>query len=216
MKEIVIAYILNYIIVIVFAFLYVLFDMGNLDSFIQGPSIYIINIFLIIVTFYLYLKNKRTEKKIQLKEILPFIALGISIALFLNMIILFFTNNHSKNIFPLYLMFFSSGIVGPIYEEILFRYIFYNRLIKKHSSLFALLINSFIFALVHFSFIKSLYAFVLGIILCLVYQKKKNILAPILIHIAANSIVLFISGFSISVFILSFINFVIFYYIVLY
>ena len=161
MKEIVITYILNYIIVIVFAFLYVLFDMGTLDSFIQGPSIYIVNVFFIIVTFYLYFKHKRNEKKIQLKEVIPFIALGISVALFLNMIILFFTNNHSKNVFPLYLIFFSSGIVGPIYEEILFRYIFYNRLIKKTSSLFAILINSFIFALVHFSFIKSLYAFVL-------------------------------------------------------
>lgn len=215
MKEIIITYFLNYILIIFLGFFYTFFDIGDLDSFVNGPSIYIVNIFLIITTLYLYLKSRRYEKKMQLKDILPLIALGVSIALFLNMLILLFSNNYSSDIFPFYLMLISSGIVGPIYEEILFRYIFYNRLTKKFSFLYAILINSFIFALVHFSFIKSIYAFVLGIIFCLVYHKKKNILAPILVHMAANTIVLFINGFSIPILFLSIINSFIFFYIVL-
>lgn len=215
MKEIIITYILNYFIIFLFAFFYTKFNFGTLDEYVVGPALYVILVFSIIISIFLYFKNKRDEQKIKVKDCICSIALGISISLIFNMFLfLFFGNSSSELLVPFSLLLISSGIVGPIYEEILFRYIFYNRLIKKRNLVKSIFINSLIFAFIHFSIIKSIYAFILGIFLCLIYHKKKNIFIPILVHISANSVVLFLNGFSYSIFLTSIIVFFIYAYII--
>ena len=113
-------------------------------------------------------------------------------------------NNITSNLSNLFLLI-SSGIIGPIYEEVLFRYIFLNKLKQFNTTKKAIIINSLIFALIHITPIKICYAFILGLILNITYQKYKNIKAPIIIHISANIIVLFISTFNIYILVLSFI-----------
>ncbi|MCI6265967.1 MAG: CPBP family intramembrane metalloprotease [Erysipelotrichaceae bacterium] len=102
--------------------------------------------------------------------------------------------------------FLSSGLIGPIYEEILFRYLFFNRLKKYFSKKKAILITTLIFALIHLSPIKIIYAFFLGLILTISYEKYQTILAPVLIHIFANSIVLFLNEYNTYILLLSIIN----------
>ena len=42
------------------------------------------------------------------------------------------------------------------------------------------------YQLYHFNLVQGIYAFVLGILLCYVYEKYETILAPVLLHISAN------------------------------
>ena len=216
MKEIIVTYFLGYFIIIIFSGLYTILGGNNIDSFLQGPCVIAIIIFYIFVSIYLYLKNRREEYTVSKKNIFPCIYFGISFALLFNMIIFYYSKESRGDSIPFLLSFISSGIVGPIYEEILFRYVFFNRLKNRFSIRKSIVISSSIFGIIHFQVIRSLYAFIFGIFLSLVYEKKKNIIVPIIMHIAANSIVLFLEGFNPVILGLSIINFIISCYIILY
>ena len=206
-KELIITYILSYIIIIISCLLYHIFTKGNLEHFINTICSYILIIYYIIIIYYLYQKNKQKEPHLSKKSYFPLIYLGISVATFLNMII-FKLNppTESKSQISVLTAFVSSGIIGPIYEELTFRYIFLNKLKSFNSSKKAILINSIIFALIHLSPVKIIYAFILGLTINIAYEKYKNILAPILIHIFANSIVLLLNEYNTYIFFLSIIG----------
>lgn len=211
-KEIVITYLLSYGILIGASAIYVKMGYLNLDTFLNQGCVIILLIFYIGVSCFLYFKNRSLEvyqEKISPPDIYPLITLGISIASLMNMIIFFFHPVKSTTTIALPLAILSSGIIGPIYEEILFRFLLYNRLRKQYSIKIAMGITTIIFALSHLSLIKIIYAFILGIILVLVYEDKKNLLAPILVHIGANSIVLFLGEYNTYVFFLSIICFIV-------
>lgn len=204
-KEIIITYILQYLLIIILCLFYTLLGGKNLTKFINTYCSIFLLIFYIIITIYLYNKNKITEPNLNKKYYFPLISIGISIACLLNMVIfIIHKNTITSNLSNLFLLI-SSGIIGPIYEEVLFRYIFLNKLKQFNTTKKAIIINSLIFALIHITPIKICYAFILGLILNITYQKYKNIKAPIIIHISANIIVLFISTFNIYILVLSFI-----------
>ena len=127
MQEIVITYILGYFITFLACSIYSILGFRDLDSFMQSHCIYIIIIYYIFVIIYLFCHNRRQEKKINAIDVFPCIFFGVSFAILFNMIIFYFNTIHFQfeNNIPLYLGFISSGIVGPIYEEFLFRYVFF-------------------------------------------------------------------------------------------
>lgn len=214
MKEIIINYILAFLITIVSSLIYTLLGFDNLSKFVSNYLVYILLIYYILMIIYLYKKNKREEQKLNIKNYFGLIVLGISIATIYNMIIFKFSPLTTKSSTPLFLLIISTGIIGPILEEILFRYIFYNRLKKKHTKKTAIIINSIIFGLIHLNLINIIYAFILGIVLNLVYEKYQNIMAPILIHIAGNIIVLFLCEYSPLILVFAIINLIISIYII--
>ena len=75
----------------------------------------------------------------------------------------------------------------PILEEIIFRGIVQKRLIKIMKLPVALVLQALIFALVHFSFVQGTYAFILGIIVGLVYIWSGSIWSAIIVHVAFNA-----------------------------
>ena len=208
-KEIYITYILNYIIIIITGLIYNYLGYNNLEFLANNIIPYILLIFYTLTIIYLYKKNCIKEHKLNKRRYFPLILLGISIATFLNMIISLLLPSTTKVTIPVYLSLISSGITGPIYEEILFRYLLYNRLKKKYSIRKSILITTIIFALIHISPIKIIYAFILGLILNITYEKYHNIKAPILIHIAANTIVIFLYEYNTYILLLSIINLII-------
>lgn len=214
MKEIIIGYLFAFIITIVSSLIYTLLGFNNLSNFVNNYLIYILLIYYIITIIYLYRKNKRKEPKLAYHNYFPNILLGISVATAYNMLVFRFSPLTSTTTTPLILLIISTGIIGPIFEEILFRYIFYNRLKKKYSIKTAILINSIVFALIHMTPINMLYAFILGIILNLSYEKYQSIISPILIHIAGNIIVLFLTGYNTIILVLSIINLILSIFIV--
>lgn len=80
----------------------------------------------------------------------------------------------------------SVGILAPIVEEVVFRGLLYRRLRDYSSVLAAIIISALIFGIYHGNVVQAIYASILGAILAILYERYKNIWAPILAHMAAN------------------------------
>ncbi len=195
LKIIIITTLLPYLITIILYFI--------LNKDINKYLNYIMIIYYITTIIYLIKKYNIKIKPISLPQYYSHISLGISISCILNMLIFLIKKPIINNNIPLIILLIASSIIGPIYEEIIFRYIFYNKLKKFNSPKISILITTLVFALIHIYPIKILYAFILGLILNITYEKNKNILSPILIHISANTISLFLNTYSTKIIILS-------------
>ncbi|MCE5286317.1 MAG: CPBP family intramembrane metalloprotease [Pelosinus sp.] len=80
----------------------------------------------------------------------------------------------------------TSDLLGPIVEEITFRGIILNRLIKKCGVNKAIIYSSLLFSLGHHP-AQYMNTFIFSIILSLLYLGSRNLLLPITIHILNNS-----------------------------
>jgi len=87
----------------------------------------------------------------------------------------------------LFLTFLAIGIIVPIYEEVLVRGLVFKELRNALQLWVALLIQGFIFGLMHGNMLQFSYAFPMGVLLGYVYVKYRSIWAPILIHLVWNS-----------------------------
>jgi len=159
---------------------------GDINVFLKSNTFY--NITLITSILYasiliLILFKKVKFKKIEIKKILICLILGISFSLIFHIIrnFLFPIQKENFNI----LIIISTGILGPILEEIMYRELIYNYL-KEENKKQAMVLTTVIFALSHTGIINILYALVLGIILIYLKDKYKSINAPIVFHIAVN------------------------------
>ncbi len=97
--------------------------------------------------------------------------------------------------------FATASIAAPLFEEFLFRGFLLPSLTSYMPVWSAILLSSFIFAIAHLSLSEVLPLTVLGIILGVVYTRSRNLLAPMLLHSAWNSITmlgLFLLGSSVG------------------
>jgi tetratricopeptide (TPR) repeat protein len=91
--------------------------------------------------------------------------------------------------------FLSVVIVGPIVEEILFRGLIYGALEKRLHVFGALLVSSFLFALVHLQVVYFIPIFCLGLVLGWARWKANSLGLPILIHVLNNGVALILLKF---------------------
>jgi membrane protease YdiL (CAAX protease family) len=78
-------------------------------------------------------------------------------------------------------------LVAPVCEETFFRWFLYGALRSRMPVALAVVIQSFIFAVVHtFGAAHSVGVFFLGLILTAVYEWRKTLLAPIFVHAGNN------------------------------
>ena len=203
LKEIVVVYILQYIVILGSSYIYLSIDpKGDVTGFLTTMGYILLILFDIIVAIYLYLKNKRKEKKVKVTDYFLVVYLGIGMAVALNMLIFLFNLNNEMADLNIYLAILSSGIIGPILEEMLFRYVFLNRLRNFFTMRNAILLSSLVFALLHGNIITMIYAFIMGFIFAYVYVKYDNIKVSIMCHIGANTIVIFLTSFNIWILLL--------------
>lgn len=176
-KEIFLLFILQYAILISCLFIF-----GMNKSIIIG-SIFICIIEIIYVVF----KYKDKKIKVEQYNLFPYILLGIGITTTYNMI-LFAMNlgNEVNTNINIVFNIICSGVVGPIFEETLFRYSFINYLKKFNSTKMSIIISSIVFAICHTGITTIIYAFIIGLVNSYLYIKKKNILVPTVIHMSAN------------------------------
>ncbi|MCR5027475.1 MAG: CPBP family intramembrane metalloprotease [Methanobrevibacter sp.] len=80
---------------------------------------------------------------------------------------------------------FSTIIISPISEELLFRGVFLNRLKLVVPTSFAIAITSILFGSIH-SYGSIISAFVFGVCMCIVYLKTENIMVCIFAHFLNN------------------------------
>lgn len=124
------------------------------------------------------------------------IPLGATISLIYNNLTISFTTMQTITKIPIIIVILYTAILGPIFEEILFRYDTYNKLQKIYNFKISTVLTSIVFALLHSGIITVIYAFILGLILCYIYKKTKNILYPIILHMSANFASIFITKYN--------------------
>lgn len=76
-------------------------------------------------------------------------------------------------------------IIGPIFEELIFRKMYIDT-IGKYSTTTAILVSAASFALFHGNITQIIYTFGVGLILGWVYAKTKNIVYTIILHMLLN------------------------------
>ncbi|PKJ53440.1 CPBP family intramembrane glutamic endopeptidase [Bacillus sp. SN10] len=85
-------------------------------------------------------------------------------------------------------------IFAPVWEEIVFRGMFFMKLSQRFSTLSSAVISAFVFTLGHpLTLASVLYIFGMGICLVYTYKKTNNLLVPIGIHVLNNSFYLLLN-----------------------
>lgn len=88
---------------------------------------------------------------------------------------------------------FLGSVAGPILEEIFFRGFCYPIFKKRWGIGWALVLSSAFFALIHHNTFAFWPIFILGMALAYLYEKRRSLVAPMVLHVTHNS--LFISYF---------------------
>lgn len=143
--------------------------------------------------------EKREDQKmteIKKTDWLKMAALGSFFCVFLNVLI---SVMDLQRFSPLYqevseiiyhssylLQFLGTVIAAPIVEELIYRGLLYSR-IKEISSVWpAAFLSAFVFGICHGNLVQFAFAFGIGVLLCLVYEKYQSIWAPIWVHTIVN------------------------------
>lgn len=174
--------------------------------------------FIILQIAYIAIKCKNVKLSIKNKSYFPYFLLGIGIATTLNIIIFkFVPPKEVTTDFPIILNILCSGIIGPIFEEFLFRYDLIRRIEKWTSNKWVIIIvSSIIFGLCHTGIITIIYAMIIGIINSYIYMKDKDIIKPIIMHMSANIFVNLLCSYNLTALILGTILIIISYFIIKY
>ena len=168
----------------------------------------ILTLIIISCIFFFYLSH-RIQYKIDFhKNITPvntLIAIGCSILFFLLL---------DKFLDPIFDKMFSTSAIAyqetlntlrlspattfirvclfaPITEEILMRGYVLNGLQNKYGVMVALVITTFLFAILHFNYVQTLSAVICGLVIGLLYIKTNSVACCILTHALYNSISFF-------------------------
>lgn len=134
------------------------------------------------------------------KKMLLSLLLGVSLAMCLNLIIASidldrFFPGYSVEVrpwlfrFPLYTGLLLYGVVTPLIEELIFRYLFFNKLCIYVTTYAAGIASSIIFGIYHGNAVQFIYAFIFGLILSFVFWRFDSLTPCVLLHGAANAYV---------------------------
>ncbi|CAM2977825.1 type II CAAX endopeptidase family protein [Hathewaya histolytica] len=156
---------------------------------------------LLFIKFYknygkLHLDFKRT-KNYKIYIWLSLIVIGYiwfydnSIEIFLDSIIkvdlVDYAFKNKKGLYLIYISIYLS-IFAPIFEEIIFRGLLFKGLLKRYDYLKAIIASSIFFAIIHGDIKQGINAFILGIILAIVYYRTNSLLPCIFLHFVNNFI----------------------------
>ena len=149
---------------------------------------------IIFINIIRKMKLEKNKTNIDKYSLINIFILGMFIAVFFNIFIytlngiVHITDSYKISSLPLMVTIISSGILGPILEELLFRGIVYNKLFEFNNHKKSCIITSVIFSLMHFpNLITMIYTFILSFIMIYLYEKNKSLIAPIIFHIGINT-----------------------------
>jgi membrane protease YdiL (CAAX protease family) len=81
------------------------------------------------------------------------------------------------------------GIITPVTEEIVHRGIIYNRLRRFFDLPIALVAGALLFGISHGNLIQFVYAFLMGLMIGLIYERFGSFIYPMIFHCMANTVV---------------------------
>ena len=79
------------------------------------------------------------------------------------------------------------GIVIPVAEELMFRGVLYKRFRERQGFWYSAVCSSILFAFMHSNTTQMIYAFLLGLFLCYIYEKFGSFKAPVFLHVILNT-----------------------------
>lgn len=136
------------------------------------------------------------SEKAPLKKYWTVVVFGLAVSIaatcFSAMVELAFYSGQSQNstliIYtpPFVVQLLVLGIVVPVAEELMFRGVLFRRFLESRSFWYAALWSSLFFVLMHQDGAQMVYALLLGLFLCYVYQKFGSLKAPVVLHVIAN------------------------------
>ena len=90
------------------------------------------------------------------------------------------------------LLFLLVGVIGPIFEEFLFRGVLYTSLRRHLTAPTSIFLISFLFAFIHFDPNVMTGLFILGMVMNVLYEKTGSLIPSIVTHCLWNSITFFL------------------------
>jgi len=207
LKDIVIVLIIQYAIIYGMGVVYLMNGGDDIIAFYTKEVYFALNALYIIYVIYFWKKYREKETRVSIGKYYAAILLGVSFACFCNMI--FFKLGYKNEVVEInkIMVIFTSGILGPILEELLFRKHLLSKLLEFNSKKVAILLSALLFSFFHHG-ISFVYAFFMGLLLGVIYEKFKNIKVTILIHMVANITVIFLTGYNVYILIISLIGFI--------
>ena len=146
------------------------------------------------------------EQRLSVPEMLLLLAAGAGFAQYANVLVAILQNWISSSYGEtmtkitsgksLFMMIFWMGIVAPIAEEMIFRWLIYLRLRDHFSVLFSAVISAAFFGIYHGNVLQAVYAFVLGGIFAWFLEMGGNKWTSVLMHIGANTWILIFSEYA--------------------
>ncbi len=202
LKEIIIVFFIQYFILIL-----------SIIVFSVSRSYYIGTILIMVFDILFIIFNmKRIDISFNDKNnYFPYILLGLSISIIYNMLLYKYgIYSYQDYDISILLIVVASSIVGPIFEEILFRYLFIIKLEKFISNKWVIIfLSSFIFAIAHSNFLSLVIAFFIGIINGYIFIKTRDVIKISLVHIFVNLVSSFLYQYNSYIFIIGICLFII-------
>lgn len=200
-KEIFIVMFMQYIMLFI-----CVFSMG-IDKSILWGSIILVSFEIIYIVWKLFsIRRKGNTINFSIFKLnyFPYILIGIGVNILYNMVIFILGKEFDVTVnFPIIITIICSGIIGPIFEELLFKYDLIERLEIFNSNKFAiLLLSSIIFGVIHINMVSIVYGFIVGVISSYFYLRDKDFAKPLIMHIAGNICAIFLTGYNFIILVL--------------
>lgn len=123
------------------------------------------------------------------------------------LIFLFLLGGNIPRIFPLpgqgstagiFLLFMVGGMISPVTEELFFRGIIFGYL-RRWGVLLAILGSTALFSMAHLGSSSVMQVPIIGgLVFAIAYEKEKNLLVPIVIHMLGNAAIFIVSNLSVA------------------
>ena len=178
--------------------LYGLFG-ANLFGFVTGLAAIIPALMAVLFAVSKYGKPEFTKPE----KFGRTLGIGLCIGLFLSVVISLFTAffeiggnlelptaNFSANWF----LYLTAAVIGPVLEELFFRGLLYKRL-AGFNWIFAAVVSSVAFGLLHLNIPQFLSATAIGMVLAWSMRETGSVITPIIIHVIVNTLSLLIIYF---------------------
>ncbi|MBS5953809.1 MAG: CPBP family intramembrane metalloprotease [Paraclostridium bifermentans] len=184
--------------VVIMVFANILFKDFNQYNF---TIVFLIDLLTLIIVYKFYgtriniIRYRYKIKKIDLKDMMYIILFGIALSIVMSILI-----NFLVELFPSYeevsnnitsqtnsiLNVICMVVMIPIYEEIIFRGVIFNHLKENYKIGTAIVVQALLFGIAHGNIVQGIYAFILGIVLALMYMYFNSIYSNIMLHIIFN------------------------------
>lgn len=194
-REIFIVMLLQY--VMLFSCVYYM----GVDKSVVWGSVFLVSFEIIYILWKIYtIKRKGKSINFFINKInyFPYILIGIGVNAIYNMIIFKLGFGFAVTVnFPIIVTLICSGIIGPLFEELLCKYDLIERLEKFNSNKFVIIVlSSIIFGIIHINTISSIYGTIVGLISGYFYMKDKDFAKPLIMHMAGNIFAIFLTGYN--------------------